>query len=88
MNGGVEFEENQNFDPIPQPVLKPPSVVDSFLKSGVISNPGDAAVLLGVFALLLIGVSFYVLISSVPPPPNLGSDVLRQGEQVPDYIGN
>ena len=83
---GVEFEENQEFDPIPEPELKPPSFGDGLLKSGILSRPGDAAIVMGVFALLLVAGSFYLLLSSVPPPPELGSDVLRVGERPPDYI--
>jgi hypothetical protein len=86
MASGIQFDENQNFDPIPEPVLQPPTFADGLLKSGVISKPGDAIALLAVFALILISASFYILISSVPQPPTLGSDMLRPGEQVPSYV--
>lgn len=88
MTDRVQFDEDQNFDPIPQPKLEPPTFGDSLLKSGVLSNPGDLAIMLGIFALLLIAGSFYLIASSVPPPSNLGEDILRPGEVPPNYVGN
>lgn len=83
---GVEFEESNEFAPIPQPKLEPPTFGDAVLRSGVVSSPGDAAIILGIFALLLVAGSFYLLASSVQPPPELGADVLRSGEHVPEYV--
>lgn len=87
MPDGVEFDENQGFDPIPQPDLKPPTIGDNLIRSGVFSHPGDLTTMLGIFAVILIGAAFYLLINAVPPPPELGSDVLRSGESIPGSIG-
>lgn len=86
MAQGVQFDDNQGFDPIPEPELRPPTLGDSLLKAGVLSNPGDLTMMLGVFALLLIAGSFFLIASSVPPPPELGGDVLRSGEVAPQYV--
>lgn len=86
MPNNVVFDEEDQLGEIPQPELRPPSFADSIIKSGVVTHPGDAAVILGLFALLLIGFAFYLIASSVAPPPQLGNDVLRPGERPPQYI--
>lgn len=86
MSLGVQFDDQQDLGEIPEPELKPPTMGDTLLKSGVLANPGDLSIMLGIFAVLLLVGSFYLLASSIPPPPELGSDVLRPGERVPEYV--
>ena len=83
---GVSFDEDQGFDPIPEPELEPPIFGDVMIKTGIVANPGDVSIVLGVLAVVLIAGSFYILASSIPQPPALGGDVLRAGEAVPGYI--
>lgn len=84
MAGRVVFEEGQGFDPIPVPRQEVPTMGSALMNAGIVGSRGDAAIVLAVGALILIGVSFYLLISSVKPPPILGADELRPGE-VPGY---
>lgn len=86
MADGVKFDSDKNFDPIPEPKLRPPSMADGFLKAGIVSSPGDAAMILGAGAFLLVAASFYMLVSSISPAPKLGSDIPRAGEIVPEYV--
>lgn len=86
MQPRVEFDENPEFDPLPELKPVPPSFGDALLRSGVLSSPGDAALILGMFAVLLVAGSFYLIASSVPPPPLLGEDVVRPGERIPEYV--
>lgn len=83
---GVQFDEDQNFDAIPEPQLRPPSLGSDIVRLGIVSGPGDAAIILGIAAMLLIAASFYIIASSVPPPPKLGPDVPRGGETIPQYV--
>ena len=86
MSNGVQFDEDQGFDSIPRPELQPPSISHVLLKGGIVSSPGDAAFIFGVAAVALIGFSFYIIASAVPPPPELGADTPRSGEHIPDYV--
>jgi hypothetical protein len=80
MPGGVVFEEEQSFEPMPLPRQQVPTMGSALLNARIVGFPGDAGVLLAILALALIGVSFYLLTSSIQPPPTLGPDILRAGE--------
>ena len=86
MSLGVEFDESTSFDPIPQPKLEPETLGTSIVRIGLVSSPGNAVVVLGVLIMLLVSGAFYILISSIPPPPQLGSDIPAPGERIPDYV--
>ena len=83
---GIAFDEDHGFEPIPEPELEPPVLGDVLIKTGIVANPDDISMFLGIAAVALIAGSFYVLASSIPQPPTLGKDVLRSGETVPQYI--
>jgi hypothetical protein len=82
----VHFDETSPFDPIPQPLSRPVTVGDVFFRTGIISAPGDAVFILAFFAVALIGFSFYIIASAVPPVSELGPDTLLPGEVVPGYV--
>lgn len=82
---GVEFEENSEFDPIPEPELQPDTFGDVFVRTKVVSTQSGAAMLMAVFAFLLFVASAYILASALPQQPTLGKDVLSPGEVVPNY---
>lgn len=84
-NTGVQFDEEHGFAPIPEPELEPPVFGDVLIKAGIVANPRDVSLLLGILAVALIAGSFYMLASAVPPVPELGADTLRPGETVPQY---
>lgn len=86
MSDEVIFDEAQKLPSLPEARAKPTTLSDVILHSGVVSSPGDAAILLAVCAMLLIAGSIYFLAASVPPPPTLGADDLRPGETVPNYV--
>jgi len=83
--GTVVFDENQGYDPLPIPRPEPPGLGKTILKMGIVSTPGDAAIVLALFASFLIIGSIYMIVSSIPQEVVLGSDVLREGEAVPVY---
>lgn len=85
MENQVRFdEEREELIPIPRP--KPVTMASMLLHSGIASRPGDAMIILAIVAFCLIAGSFYFLASAVPPPPNLGNDVLRPGEVPAAYV--
>lgn len=63
---------------MPRP--EPPTIEGALMNAGLVGSRTDAMIVLAVCALLLIGASFYFLISSVEPPPSLGPDQLLPGE--------
>lgn len=80
MSGKVVFEEGQEFDAIPTPRQETPTMESALSNAGIVGSRGDAMIVLAVCALLLIGASFYLLITSIQPPPTLGPDQLLPGE--------
>lgn len=69
---GVEFEEKKA-DPGEIPALKiePPTFGEDLMNLGIVKSVGDAAVLMAIFAFLLISVSIYLLATSVHTPSTL-----------------
>lgn len=86
MAPGVEFEENQAFGPIPEPVLEPDTFGDIFVRTGIAHTRRSGTILLLLCAVLLFSVSAYILASAVPPPHQLGNDILAPGETIPSYV--
>lgn len=82
----VTFHENQGFDDIPVARPEPATFSQRLTRMGIAASPADAAIMLAVFATLLIAVNIYLFARAVPEPPALGNDVLRPGEQVPAYV--
>ena len=74
------FEEEQSFEPLPLPRPHVPTLGSTLLNARIVGSPGDAGIFLAIVALSLIGVSFYLLMSSTQPPPTLGADHVRVGE--------
>jgi hypothetical protein len=84
MRGNVVFEEGQGFDPMPLPRPDPPTIEGSLMNAGIVGSRTDAMIILAIAALIVIGLSLYLLITSVQPAPSLGPDQLLPGE-VPGY---
>lgn len=83
---GVTFHESQDFDDIAIPRPEPHGFAYRLAKSGIVGSPGDAAILIAVSASVVIALNLYLFAKSIPEPPTLGSDALRAGETVPDYV--
>ena len=81
----VTFHEHREFDEIPIARPEPRGFAYRLAKAGIVSSPGDAAILLAVSASILIALNLYLFAKSIPEPPTLGNDVLRSGETIPDY---
>ena len=72
---------------VSMPRARPVTMADALLRSGIASGPGTASMLLAILAFCCIAGAIYFLASAVPKaPPQLGSDVLRQGESIPNYV--
>ncbi|MFQ5540933.1 MAG: hypothetical protein ACE5F4_01665 [Candidatus Paceibacteria bacterium] len=82
----VVFNENQDTADFKVPRAESKGLTYRLVRMNVVSSPGDAAVLLGVFAVALIAVNIFLFAKSVPPPPVLGNDVPRPGETIPEYV--
>lgn len=80
------FEEGQKFDPMPTPRPEPLTLGRAMVNARIVSSPGEASLVLAILAAALIGFAFYLIASSVQPPPTLGPDELRPGEEVPSYV--
>jgi hypothetical protein len=85
MSGKVVFEEGQEFDAIPLPRQETPTMESALSNAGIVGSRTDAMMVLAACAFLLIGASFYLLLSTIKPPPTLGPDQLLPGE-VPGYV--
>lgn len=85
-SSGVTFHEDPDLDPIPELRPEPPTLTRRILSMGIAASPGDAAILMAIFAAVLIGVNVFLFAQAIPEPPTLGSDVLRPGEAAPVYI--
>jgi len=82
---GVQFDEDRRDGVMPR--IKPVTMADALMRSGIVSSPGQAMVILSVIAFVCISATIYFLASAVPPEPApLGHDILRPGETVPSYV--
>lgn len=79
----VQFDEDKEFSSAKLSSPKPKTALDSLLKSGIVSNYNQAAVVLFVVATLLFFGAYYVAKDTFPEEPTLGPDVLMPGETVP-----
>jgi len=84
-DGGVEFHENEGFDEIPIPRPEPHGLVYRLMHAGIATSPAEAAIVLALFAAVLISANIYLFAKAVPEQPRLGPDVIRPGELVPAY---
>ncbi|XKT74423.1 MAG: hypothetical protein ACJKTH_03645 [Patescibacteria group bacterium UBA2163] len=82
----ITFNENTEYNDLSIARPEPKGFAYQLARTGIIKNPSDAAVLLAVVAMVLIGVSIYLFAQSIPEPKTLGEDQLRPGESVPDYV--
>lgn len=84
--GKITFNENTEYNDLSIARPEPKGFAYQLARAGIIKNPSDAAVLLAIVAVVLIGVSIYLFAKSIPEPKVLGEDQLRPGEVVPDYV--
>lgn len=83
----VVFHESRRLDeefPLPRP--EPRGMAHVLLRFGIVNAPGDAAIVLTLFAILLIAVNAYIVAALFQPEPSLGNDILQPGEVVPAYV--
>lgn len=73
MEHSVQFERTQENDSLVIGPPKPISAADRLMRLRVIHDPGEAMMIIAGVVSLLIGVSIYLLASSVPPVELNGS---------------
>ncbi len=86
MPNSVIFNEEEPLGTLVAPTPQKAGLTRSIMRAGFAGSMGDASILLAVGAAVMIGISFFILASAIQEPPQLGNDVLRSDEVVPDYV--
>lgn len=82
--GNVVFDEEPR-DSFAIPARQSGEISKMLVRLKFAGSVKRASILLLGGAVLLVAGSIYFLALAVPPPPELGADVLRPGEQIPEY---
>ena len=85
MTPNVEFSEEDALQNR-MPKARPVTMTDLIVRTGIVSRPRDAELLLGLLAVLLFFATYYLFTIAVPPEKTLGKDILAPGEAIPEYV--
>ena len=68
------------------PKARSVTLTDLMMKTGIVSRPRDAELLLALLVVVLVFATYYMLKIAIPPEKTLGPDILAPGEVVPEYV--
>lgn len=80
MTGRVVFDSDPRSEFAGSPAH---SLEHKLIAGGVVTNVGNARIMLAVVAACIFGGAFYFLAASIPETPTLGDDIPRTGELIP-----